>query len=181
MPSLPHLDSHCNNEISYLWERLINIAQTEENHSFWSGFLLPTPGESNSDALVATAAPGVSENQHHAWEEHLKALAWIVERTTFCRLRFLCHSWNQGTGMRPHCPAQETEEFKTGRFFYILKLHTCLVSFAFGIVLSFHCYFHRTWIFKLKSTIKFREKINVRAFFFIALRKYRVGTHSTAQ
>lgn len=168
------------------WNHL-PLKNSDKHCPDWSGFLLSSPGESNSDALVATAAPGISECQHHAWEECLKALAWTVEQTAFCRLRFLCQSWSQGTGMRPHCPAQETEEFKTERIFIYSKtsLHTCLASFPFGTVLNFHCYFHRTWSFKLNCTIKFREKIIVRAFFFffflLTLRKYRVGTHSTAQ
>lgn len=47
-----------------------------------------------------------------------------------------------------------------------ILLHTSLASSAFGTVLSFHNYFHRMGSFKLNS-IKFREKINVRAFFLL--------------
>lgn len=106
--------------------------------------------------------------EHNAWEENLKALAWILEQTAFCRLGFLYHSWSQGMGMRSHCPAQETGGFKMERFLYILKPHFThpwkvlqLVQYwAFIAIFTEHEASSWTLLPNLG------RRINVRAFFY---------------
>lgn len=115
-PSLARLVSLCSNEIGYLWKRLINIAQTEENHSFWSGFLLPAPGErscwcsgGHSCSRCFWESSTMRErNALKLWHEF-----WNKQRA----LGFLYHPWSQGTVMSSHCHPHKIEEFKTVFFF----------------------------------------------------------------
>lgn len=122
MPSLARLVSLCSNEISYLWKRLINIAQTEENHSFWSGFLLPAPGERScwcSGGHSCSRCFWESSTMHERNALKLWHEFWNKQRV----LGFLHHPWSQGKVMSSHCHPNKTEEFKTVFFFNVLKPH----------------------------------------------------------
>lgn len=163
MPSLPHLVSHCSNEISYLWKRQTLLRQRKTTHS----------------EVVSFCRSLGRETRMLWWPQLLQKFLRISTMHERNALKLWHELWNSFLQAEVSVPLLEPRNrnetstlprrlssLKLRVFLYILKLHTCFASFAFGTVLSFHCYFHRTWSFKLNSTIKFREKINVRAFFF---------------